>query len=317
MDGQVIENPRAGSAGSSNSQSEERARAYAAAGIVTDAARVRANHRLNAISIFVPMTGTLAAIALLPVIAPTAVTWSVFLLSFLLTVLGGAVGLHRYFTHRSFKAGRAVVYFLGTTGSWAMQGPIARWVADHRRHHRFSDERFDPHSPYWNDEAAIDGRFKGWTHAHFFWMLRGLPSDEARYARDVTDDAAAAWCDRHYWLLAASGIGAPILLGYALGGAREALLCGLWAGFFRTSLLQHITWSVNSFGHMFGAQVEDPKDQSRNNAILTACLLGEGLHSYHHAHPNSAVNRPIRFDPLGLTILGAEKLGLVRDVKRN
>ena len=32
--------------------------------------------------------------------------------------------------------------------SMAIQGPVIRWVADHRKHHKFSDRDGDPHSPW-------------------------------------------------------------------------------------------------------------------------------------------------------------------------
>src|SRR5262245_5734702 len=55
------------------------------------------------------------------------------------TCLGATVGFHRYFTHGSFKAKRPLRLALAITGSMAVQGPIRHWVADHRRHHAFSD----------------------------------------------------------------------------------------------------------------------------------------------------------------------------------
>ena len=58
------------------------------------------------------------------------------------------VGFHRYFTHRAFKATRALRVALAIVGSMALQGPITHWVADHRRHHAFSDRDGDPHSPW-------------------------------------------------------------------------------------------------------------------------------------------------------------------------
>jgi fatty-acid desaturase len=63
------------------------------------------------------------------------------------TLAGTSVGFHRYFTHRSFKAGRPLRIGLAIVGSMAFQGPIITWVADHRRHHAFTDKEGDPHSP--------------------------------------------------------------------------------------------------------------------------------------------------------------------------
>ena len=59
---------------------------------------------------------------------------------------GITVGFHRYFTHKSFKPNAAVKIALAIAGSMAIQGPVVRWVADHRKHHKFSDRDGDPHS---------------------------------------------------------------------------------------------------------------------------------------------------------------------------
>jgi stearoyl-CoA desaturase (delta-9 desaturase) len=62
--------------------------------------------------------------------------------------LGVTIGYHRYFTHGSFKAKRRMRVALAIAGSMAVQGPILHRVADHRRHHAFSDQEGDPHSPW-------------------------------------------------------------------------------------------------------------------------------------------------------------------------
>lgn len=58
------------------------------------------------------------------------------------------VGYHRYFTHRAFKARRGLRIAVAVAGGLAAQGPVIGWVADHRRHHAFSDCEGDPHSPW-------------------------------------------------------------------------------------------------------------------------------------------------------------------------
>ncbi len=286
------------------------------AGIEPDIRLSRANRRLNALSIGIPLIGAISAIALTPFLAPTAATWGVFAIFFLINSLGAGVGLHRYFTHRAFEAHPAIVAMLGVLGTWAMQGPIARWVADHRRHHRFSDSQFDPHSPYWDDDAPIENRYRGWAHAHFLWMLTGKRSSETRYARDILSSPIAGFLNRFYWPVALSGLAAPAAAGFWVGGGEEALLCFLWAGCARVALLHQLTWSVNSFGHMFGSKQPGSKDQSRDSAVLALLMLGEGLHSYHHARPTAAINRPLKLDFGGLVILTLQRLGLVSDVKR-
>src|SRR5436309_13207162 len=83
---------------------------------------------------------------------------------------GITVGFHRYFTHGSFKAKRPLRIALAIAGSLAIEGPVIRWVADHRRHHAFSDRDGDPHSP-WRYGESVTGLTKGFWHAHLGWMF--------------------------------------------------------------------------------------------------------------------------------------------------
>ncbi len=71
------------------------------------------------------------------------------------TLHGITVGFHRYFAHGSFKAKRPlrIALAVAVAVSMAIEGPVTRWVADHRRHHADSDAEGAPHSPwrYGND----------------------------------------------------------------------------------------------------------------------------------------------------------------------
>src|SRR6202035_3216856 len=63
----------------------------------------------------------------------------VFALLYVLSGLGVTVVFHRLLTHRSFKTTRTVRAVLAILGSAAIEGPVISWVADHRKHHAFSD----------------------------------------------------------------------------------------------------------------------------------------------------------------------------------
>ena len=69
----------------------------------------------------------------------------------------------------------------------AIQGPVVQWVADHRRHHAFSDRAGDPHSPwrYGTDTRAL---LKGMFHAHIGWLFDGEQTNPERYAPDLLKD---------------------------------------------------------------------------------------------------------------------------------
>ena len=83
---------------------------------------------------------------------------------------GVTIGFHRYFTHGSFKAKRPLRIALAVAGSMAVEGPLVRWVADHRRHHKFSDAEGDPHSP-WRFGETLPALMKGLWWAHIAWMF--------------------------------------------------------------------------------------------------------------------------------------------------
>ncbi|HVH94254.1 MAG TPA: acyl-CoA desaturase, partial [Nocardioidaceae bacterium] len=87
-----------------------------------------------------------------------------------LTGHGVTVGFHRLFTHKSFKPNRAVKVALAIAGSMAIQGPVVRWVADHRKHHMFSDRDGDPHSP-WRYGTSLRALTKGMVYAHMMWLF--------------------------------------------------------------------------------------------------------------------------------------------------
>src|SRR5436190_22445184 len=96
---------------------------------------------------------------------------------------GITVGFHRYFTHGSFKAKRPLRIASAVAGTLAIQGPVIRWVADHRKHHAFSDQGEDPHSP-WRYGNSVGSVAKGLWHAHIGWLFDVEQTDPTRYAPD-------------------------------------------------------------------------------------------------------------------------------------
>jgi stearoyl-CoA desaturase (delta-9 desaturase) len=285
-------------------------------GIITERWALFHNRLVSATAIAIPLAGSIWGVVHWAEVVPTGWTAVIFAAFFFPTGIAMGLGLHRYFSHGAFKTGRAVRFALAMLGSWTMQGPIDRWVADHRRHHRFTDRALDPHSPYFKEGDRIASRLYGWLNSHVLWTLTGHVTDTRRYASEILADPITSWFSRTYWLWCVVGLGLPALIGFAAGGSSEALRCFVWAGCFRVALVQNLTWAVNSFGHMYGSKVAGSSDESRDNKLLTVLLFGEGLHSYHHRHPAAAVNEPRKLDFNGHLIAAAERLGLVWDVKR-
>jgi stearoyl-CoA desaturase (Delta-9 desaturase) len=243
-----------------------------------------------------------------------------FLLLYLLTGLGVTVGLHRLLTHRAFKSGRVVRVTFAILGSAAIEGPVISWVADHRKHHRFSDKLGDPHSPHVEHGQGWGGAIRGLLHAHVGWLF--IHTDRAsrrRYAPDLVADPLVSWVDRTFLVWAIGGLVAAFGLGWLFGGTlRDGLTGLLWGGAVRMLVLHHVTYSINSLCHFFGRRRFDTGDESRNLAWLAPLSLGEAWHNNHHAFPTSAEHglRRWELDPSALVIRGLERAGLAWDVVR-
>jgi stearoyl-CoA desaturase (delta-9 desaturase) len=252
-----------------------------------------------------------------------ALHWSdlvVLAVTYMLTGLGITVGYHRLFTHRSFKTSSAMRVLLAVLGSAAVEGPVIEWVANHRKHHQFSDQHGDPHSPHVDHGKGLRGALAGLFHAHVGWIFTDEPmASEDRYAKDLMGDPAVRFVDRTFpfWVLA--GLAFPFAFGLALTGSVAGGLTGLlWGGAVRIFLLHHATFSINSLCHFFGFRQFATGDESRNLSWLALPTLGEAWHNNHHAFPASARHglRWWQLDPSAWFIAGLERIGLVWGVVR-
>jgi stearoyl-CoA desaturase (delta-9 desaturase) len=247
---------------------------------------------------------------------------AVFAIVYMLTGLGVTVGFHRYLTHRSFVTAKPVRAVLAALGSAAIEGPVISWVADHRKHHAFSDREGDPHSPHVGHGGGWRGELRGLVHAHLGWLFihthRGA---RERYAPDLVEDPVISFIDRTFILWAVLGLAAPFGLGVAIGGTITTGLTGLlWGGAVRMFVLHHITYSINSLCHFFGGRRFDTGDESRNLLWLALPSFGEAWHNNHHAFPTSA-RHGLRLwerllDPSAIVIRLLELTGLAWDVVR-
>ena len=249
-----------------------------------------------------------------------ALRWSdllVLAIVYLLTGFGVTVGFHRLFTHRSFKTGRTLRFVLAALGSAAIEGPLIEWVSNHRKHHQFSDEAHDPHSPH-HHGAGVRGALRGLLHAHVGWILKGdAAATPERYAKDLLSDPVAALVDRTFLLWVLAGLALPFALGAALTGTvTGALTALLWGGAVRIFLLHHATFSINSLCHFFGRRPFDTGDESRNLAWLALPTFGEAWHNNHHAFPSCARHGQAgwQLDPSWWVISALARRGLAWDV---
>jgi stearoyl-CoA desaturase (Delta-9 desaturase) len=230
---------------------------------------------------------------------------------------GVTIGFHRLFTHRGFHARRPLKVTLAVFGSMAFQGSIIGWVAEHRRHHQFTDQPGDPHSPD-RPETQRFGRVRGLFHAHLGWFYEKQHTSRERFAPDLLADPDIVLVDKLFVPLSMVTLALPFALGFAITGTLGgALAAFLWAGVLRVALLHHVTWSTNSVCHVFGKRPFRTSDTSTNFAPLAVLSMGEAYHNAHHAFPAMARHGCDRFqlDSSALLIRLFERFGWATKVR--
>jgi stearoyl-CoA desaturase (delta-9 desaturase) len=244
----------------------------------------------------------------------------VFAVTYVPIGLGVTIGFHRHLTHRSFKTSPVLRGVLAALGSAAIEGPVISWVADHRKHHAFSDRPGDPHSPHVHNGLGWRGVLRGLAHAHVGWLfLHNQRASTERYAPDLLADPVIRFVNTTSLLWVLLGLAVPFGLGVAIGDSIGAGLTSLlWGGAVRVFVLHHVTYSINSLCHYYGRQRFGTDDHSRNLAWLSLASLGEAWHNNHHAFPTSASHGLRRFelDPSARVIRLLERAGLIWDVVR-
>ena len=200
-------------------------------------------------------------------------------------VFSTTIYLHRAATHRALILHPTVAWLFRVT-LWFTTGLSTKeWVAVHRKHHAFTDEEGDPHSP------KIEGFWKVQLGNVYYYMREVRRTDVVeRYARDIEE----GWWDRHVFRHGLAGLGVGITL--------VCLALGLWwgvlvAGIHAFMYVFVLSSSINGLCHHVGYK---NFDNTATNIRLVALLTGgEGLHNNHHGYPRSPKFsfRPSEFDP--------------------
>lgn len=240
---------------------------------------------------------------------------------FIFSMFGITIGYHRLLTHRSFRCPKSVEYTLAVLGICCLQESPMRWVAIHRMHHRHSDRQPDPHSPL---PLAV------WGHAGWLFVINRdhwVYENYTRHARDLLRQPFYAFVERylltlwiyifHAMLYFAFGWAVGwYTLGDSAGATRLGASVLIWGVFVRTVLILHLSWSINSFGHLWGYRNYDTPDNSRNNWLLGVVGHGEGWHNNHHARQRWAAHghKAWEVDLSYAMICLLEKLHLANDV---
>jgi stearoyl-CoA desaturase (delta-9 desaturase) len=262
----------------------------------------------------------LAILAAVPVAWHRGLGWHDLVIATVMYAVAGhgiTVGFHRYFTHGAFRATPRLRVALAIAGSLAIEGPVIRWVADHRRHHAFSDREGDPHSP-WRYGETVPALMKGLWWAHIGWLFDVEQTSRAKYAPDLLADKNVQRVNAAFPALIAVSVLTPAIVGglwsMSWQGAATAFF---WGSLVRIGLLHHVTWSINSICHAIGERPFTSRDKSANVWWLAVLSMGESWHNLHHADPTCARHGVDRgqLDSSARTIWAFEKLGWASDVR--
>jgi len=269
------------------------------------------------IFIFLPLVAVVLAI---PVAWGGFLSWvdvALVVVFYAISAFGVTLGYHRHFTHGSFKANRPLKIALALAGSMSLQGSLAQWVADHRKHHKFSDEVGDPHSP-WRYGTSKRAVAKGLVYAHMMWIFSEDQTSIDAYAPDIKNDKDLQRITRAFPLVDAVSLLLPAILGGLLTQSWLGFFTALfWAGLVRIALVPHITGSINSICHVFGNRPFNSRDLSSNVWWLAIPSFGESWHNLHHAEPTAARHGVFKgqLDLSAASIRAMEKLGWATDVR--
>jgi stearoyl-CoA desaturase (Delta-9 desaturase) len=221
-----------------------------------------------------------------------------------ITIVAVTLFLHRSQAHRGVQFHPVVAHFF-RFWLWLTTGMVTKqWVAVHRKHHRFSDESGDPHSPHVYGIKQVF--FKGAVLYHAASKDKDMVDS---YGVGTPDD----WIEHNlYSAHSRLGIGILLVLNIIVFGWIGAIIWGiqmLWIPFWAAGV-------VNGVGHWWGYRNGETKDRSRNIVPWGVVIGGEELHNNHHLDPASArlSRRWFEFDIgwMYICLLRAVKLATVK-----
>jgi len=223
----------------------------------------------------------------------------VCLVLFWARMFGITAGYHRYFSHKTYKTSRVFQFGLALLGTLSIQKGPLWWAAGHRRHHRYSDQEGDMHSP----------RESFW-YSHQGWIFddRWGPTELDRI-KDFAKYPELMWLNR--WHIVPP-LALTFILGFTFGFSAV-----VWGMAISTTLLWHATYTINSLAHRFGSRRFETTDDSRNNVWLALLTLGEGWHNNHH-HYQASTRQGFYWWEVDVTyyvLRGLARLGVVWDLR--
>ena len=245
---------------------------------------------------------------------PTASLVVLFAASYALRMWATEAVYHRYFSHRTYRASRAMQFVLALIGAQnGQRGPLW-WATVHRVHHQHADSSRDPHSPTGD----------AFGHALIAWLWHPHNADTDLDAiPDFARFAELRWLNKNYGIPFYGG-GALLVVAAHYGWLGSGITAGaalLWGFFLPVTAVLAGVALVNSIAHMpafpGGFRRYATRDGSVNRPVLALLTLGGGWHNNHHRY--AAVARAgfawWELDVCYYMLRAMQRVGMISDVK--
>jgi len=196
------------------------------------------------------------------------------LISTHITILCVTLFLHRSQAHRSVTFNRVIEHFM-RFWLWLTTGMVTKqWVAVHRKHHQYSDQIGDPHSP------QVFGFWRVMTQGALLYSQAARDTAMVeQYGKGTPDDRIEYYYTKYNFL----GILIMLWIDLQLFGLAGAVVWGIqmiWIPFWAAGV-------VNGLAHWWGYKNGTTRDNSRNVSPWAVVIGGEELHNNHHLDPAS------------------------------
>lgn len=190
-----------------------------------------------------------------------------------ITIVCVTLFLHRGQAHKSIEFNPILSHFM-RFWLWLTTGMVTKqWVAIHRKHHRFSDQEGDPHTPH--VFGIYNVLFKGALLYHTASKDKTMVDT---YGVGTPDD----WMEQNvYSKHSRLGIMLLLLINllcFSYWGLLIWIIQMIWIPFWAAGV-------VNGIGHWLGYRNGVTKDQSHNFSPWGIIIGGEELHNNHHLEP--------------------------------
>ena len=193
-----------------------------------------------------------------------------------ITIICVTLFLHRGQAHRGIQFHPVLSHFM-RFWLWLTTGMVTKeWVAIHRKHHRYCEQKDDPHSPH------VFGIFKVLFGGAILYNTAAKDKLMVNaFGKGTPDDFIE---NKLYTPLNYLGVSIYFLICFALFGYWGILIWliqMLWIPFWAAGV-------VNGIGHYWGYRNVETKESSRNIFPLGIIIGGEELHNNHHSDAGSA-----------------------------